>query len=134
LHAACLHRVACSPKACAQGEAAPALASVADAAASAAKMFIAARDIFHSDLLDMSAVKHLQGDATHGKVHRLLSIFLTGARLATLRLLEPSRAHAVRVEQASCPITSPSTKRTRPLSQLAACRTTTASPRCASCR
>ena len=54
------------------------LAGVAAHAAAAARAFLASPDLYQCDLLDMAAVRHLQGDATHGPVHALLTVFLTG--------------------------------------------------------
>jgi translation initiation factor 3 subunit M len=48
-------------------------------AARATTTFIAAHDVFQCDLLDMAAVRQLESDAQYGKLHRLLTIFLTGA-------------------------------------------------------
>jgi len=61
-----------------EGESPAALAAVADLAAAAARAFIAAPQAFQSELLDLAAVRALEGHAVHGPLFQLLTLFLTG--------------------------------------------------------
>ena len=63
---------------CLQGASASDLVAAKPVAAAVASEFIRSSEMFQFDLLDNPAVKALAGDAQHGTLYQLLSIFLSG--------------------------------------------------------